>query len=25
MLEEIYANRIFVGKPEWKRPFGMLA
>ena len=25
MLEEIYANRILVGKPEGKRPFGILA
>jgi hypothetical protein len=24
-LEEIYANRILVGKPEGKRPFGILA
>lgn len=25
MLEEIYANRILVGKSEGKRPFGILA
>jgi hypothetical protein len=25
MLEEIYTNRILVGKPEGKRPSGILA